>query len=91
MDIASVAGIVKTTLDIRDTLLERAKQLAMRQGQPLRAVVEEGLRLVLEEQTPYVLEDFSVGDPDAPDPLESLTWQDILQEIYGAPVSKLSP
>lgn len=86
-----MANIVKTTLDIRDELLERAKRLAKREGQPLRAVVEEGLRLVLsasEERSAYVLEDFSVGDPDAPDPLESLTWQDLRQEIYGAPVSK---
>jgi hypothetical protein len=86
-----MANTVKTTLDIRDELLERAKQLAKREGQPLRSVVEEGLRLVLiasEEKSAYVLEDFSVGDPDALDPLESLTWQDLRQEIYGEPVSK---
>ena len=71
-----MAITVKTNLDIRDGLLERAKQLAKREGQPLRSVVEEGLRLVLiasEEKSAYVLEDFSVGDPEALDPLESLT------------------
>ena len=83
--------IVKTTLDIRDELLESAKRLAKREGQSLRAVVEEGLRLILcasQEKTKYVLEDFSVGNPDVSDPLELLTWQDLRGEIYGEPNAK---
>jgi hypothetical protein len=82
---------VKTTLDIRDELLTRAKRLVKREGQSLRAVVEEGLRLALgasEEKTNYVMQDFSVGDPDVIDPLESLTWQDLRHEIYGESDSK---
>ena len=34
-------GIMKTTLDIHDELLTRAKQYAQETGRPLRAVVEE--------------------------------------------------
>lgn len=77
---------VKTTIDIADTLLERAKRHARKTGKPLRAVVEEGLRRVLEEprgRTEYRLPDRSVGDPRARNPLSSLTWQDLRQEIYG--------
>lgn len=82
---------MKTTLDIKDDLLIRAKKLAKRTGRPLRAVVEESLRLTLsqaEQQTTYKLEDMSFGDANADDPLESLTWQDLRNEIYGEPESR---
>ena len=81
---------MKTTLDIKDDLLIRAKKLAKRTGRPLRAVVEESLRLTLsqaEQKSSYELPDVSFGDANANDPLESLTWQDLRQEIYGSPDS----
>lgn len=77
---------MKTTLDIHDELFARAKQRARESGRPLRAVVEEGLRLVLEVREPaptYRMPDMSVGDPAAKDPLESLTWDDLRREVYG--------
>ena len=52
----------------------------------MRELIEEGLRLVLEAEsggTTYRLPDCSVGDGEAPDPLESLSWQDLRSEIYG--------
>ena len=79
---------MKTTLEIKDELLLRAKKLAQRSGRPLRAIVEEGLRLALAQQgdkRAYKLEDHSVGDANDPDPLESLSWQDLREAIYGAP------
>ena len=42
---------MKTTIDIADTVLEQAKQLAAHQGTTLRALVEEGLRGVVEEHS----------------------------------------
>ena len=42
---------MKTTIDIADPILRRAKLHARRSGRPLRALVEEGLRLVLEAET----------------------------------------
>ena len=45
-DMSSI-GIMKTTLDIQDELLVRAKRHARNTGRPLRAVVEEGLCHVL--------------------------------------------
>ena len=80
--------MMKTTLDIRDELLVRAKKLAKKSGRPLRAVVEEGLRLALEQterKGGYKLPDCSVGDPTHEDPLEALSWQDLRDEIYGKP------
>jgi len=41
------AFMVKTTLEIQDVLLQRAKRLAKRTGQPLRPSVEESLKHVL--------------------------------------------
>jgi hypothetical protein len=77
---------MKTTLDISDALLERAKRHARRVGKPLRALVEEGLRRVLETErarTSYRLPDCSVGVAGGPNPLESFSWQDLRDEIYG--------
>ena len=81
-------GGVKTTIEIHDELLVRAKRHAKQNGRPLRAVVEEGLRLVLSTPTTsprYQLPDMSAGDPNAPDPLEAYSWQDLRETIYGAP------
>ena len=79
---------MKTTLDIEDELLARAKQLAKENGKPLRAIVEDGLRATLaaEEQTvSYELSDCGFGDPNGDDPLELLSWQDLRDEMYGEP------
>lgn len=82
---------MKTTIEIQDHLLERAKRFAQRSHLPLRAVVEEGLRRVLAEERPperFELVDASVGDPHAPDPLERFSWQDLRAEIYGEPPAR---
>ena len=80
---------VKTTLDIQDALLLRAKRLSKRTGKPLRALVEEGLLHVLSDQRTaqkrYELPDCSVGDASATNPLDSWSWQDLRDEIYGEP------
>jgi len=77
---------VKTTVEISDALLDRARRHAQRSGRPVRSLIEEGLRLVLqaESKSPtYRLPDCSVGEHGAPNPLESLSWQDLRSEIYG--------
>ena len=79
---------MKTTIDIQDALLLRAKRYAKRNGHPLRAVVENGLRLVLSTpvtRSRYRLPDMSVGDSDGPDPLEAYSWQDLREMIYRNP------
>jgi hypothetical protein len=78
---------MKTTIDVSDALLERARRHARRTGRPLRALVEEGLRRVLEEPTlaapAYELPDRSVGSRRGKNPLESMSWQDLRDTIYG--------
>jgi hypothetical protein len=45
-------GLVKTTLDIDDELLVRAKALAARERSSVTALIEEGLRLRLRRRIP---------------------------------------
>ena len=81
-------GTVKTTVDIQDELLARAKRHARQTGRPLRAVIEEGLRQVLSNTAPprrYRLPDESVGESGGRDPLEAYSWQDLRGVIYGEP------
>ncbi len=42
---------MKTTVEISDALLERARELRVEEKTTLRALVEEGLRLVIEERS----------------------------------------
>ena len=79
---------MKTTLDIHDELLTRAKRHAKETGRPLRAVVEDGLRCVLASARPrggYELSDLRAGDPEAADPLERYSWPELREMIYGDP------
>lgn len=81
-------GIMKTTLNIQDELLTRAKRHAKKTGRPLRAVVEDGLRRVLstvDKRQPYTLPDHSVGEAGGRDPLEAYSWQDLREVIYSVP------
>ena len=77
---------MKTTVEVPDVLFQRAKRLAKRMGRPMRALIEEGLRRVLEDEKPaarYRLPDRSVGKPGAPNPLEAMDWATLRNEIYG--------
>ncbi len=80
---------MKTTIDIQDHLLDRAKRHAKKTGRSLRAVVEDGLRMVLEASRtpsrPYRLPDMSAGDPQGEDPLEAYSWQDLSEVVHGDP------
>ena len=78
--------LMKTTLDIHDELLVRAKRYAKEAGKPLRAVVEEGLRNILSSSTSrsqYILPDLRVGNSNADDPLEQYSWPELRDSIYG--------
>lgn len=79
---------MKTTFEISDALLARIKRHAQRTGRPMRMLVEEGLRLVLEAETQadaYRMPDLSVGEPGGDNPLERLTWSELRAGIYGDP------
>ena len=77
---------MKTTVEIQDQLFVRAQRKARREGRTIRSVIEEGLRLVLDAESvaePYRLPDLSVGEPGSTDPLESMSWAELRDEIYG--------
>lgn len=76
---------MKTTIDIHDELLVRAKRYAKDSGCSLRSVVEDGLRRVLSAvptEREYQLPDLSYGDRRADDPLAAYSWQDLSEMIY---------
>lgn len=55
---------MKTTIEIADGLLEQARQMAARDGTTLRAVIEMGLRRVVDERQhlpAFELRDASFG------------------------------
>ena len=82
---------MKTTIDIHDGLLIRAKQVAKETHRPLRAVVEEGLRLVLDRprrRGGYELPDLRQGEPGGADPLAQYSWPELRELIYGDPGTK---
>ena len=77
---------MKTTIEIHDQLFLRAQRKARREGRTMRSLIEEGLRLSLGAETiaePYRLPDLSVGKPGDPDPLASMSWAELRDEIYG--------
>ena len=78
--------IMKTTVEIDDALFVRVRKHARRTGQSMRSLVEEGLRRCLDAErsaTGYRLPDLSVGEAGGANPLESLSWHDVRDQIYG--------
>lgn len=76
---------MKTTVEITDSLLRQAKAEAQRRGTTLRALLEDGLRRVLDEPdvVPYRLPDRSVGRRGgAAQPWETMSPQQRWAEIY---------
>ena len=75
---------MKTTLDIADPLLSQARKIAAREGTTLRALVEQGLRQVVEEKKrpgkKFKLRDasFKGGGGLRPE-LKDATWEQILE------------
>jgi hypothetical protein len=76
---------MKTTIDIADPLLNRAKQLAADEGITLRELVEDGLRRAIEEREkrpPFRLRRASFrGEGVQPGIVEG-SWEQIRDLIY---------
>lgn len=72
---------MKTTVEITDSLLEQAKQLAAARSTTLRQIIEEGLRNVIEtkQEQPFRLRDGSFGGQGM---VRKMTWDEIRDEIY---------
>lgn len=77
---------MKTTIEISDPLLKAARQAARRDGTTVRALVEHGLRLVLEERRKaptFRLRDATVGGKGLQPGAEGLSWEQLRDLAYG--------
>ena len=77
---------MKTTIEITDELLERARQAARRERTTLRALVEEGLRSSIErrERGPrFELRDASVDGRGLAPEFRDASWERIRDAAYG--------
>jgi predicted DNA-binding ribbon-helix-helix protein len=77
---------MKTTVDISDPLFESARKLAAQRGTTMRALIEEGLRAVLQAHRAaprqFVLRDASVEGDGLVAGVELENWPQIRSLIY---------
>jgi Arc/MetJ family transcription regulator len=79
---------MKTTIEITDELLERAKEAARRERTTLRSLVEEGLRHTLDrhdDRGAFRLRDASVGGRGPTPEFRGASWERLRDAAYGGP------
>jgi hypothetical protein len=78
---------MKTTVQISDALLADIQKIAAKRKTTLRALVDEGLRLVVDNhrkpKKAAKMEDFSVGGKGLHADVKGKSWQDIIALSYG--------
>ncbi len=76
---------MKTTVDISDELLKKAKRLAAKRRTTLRAIIEQGIRNTIKEQqrgAKYVLPDMSIDGKGLQAEFKNKAWSDIRDAAY---------
>lgn len=75
---------MKTTVEIADDLLKRAKKVAAERGTTLRDLIESGIRIELKRDldTGFVLTDASFGGNGIQPGLEEGDWAAIRGFVY---------
>ncbi len=76
---------MKTTIEISDSILMQAKQLARDQNVTLRSLAEEGLRKVIEERTarkPRRISPVTFRGKGLSPEFQGATWQRIRDAAY---------
>jgi hypothetical protein len=76
---------MKTTIEINDSLLRKAKAAAQREGTTVRELVERGLRQVLKEQQgrpTFKLRDASFSGAGPTPEQRGESWDEIRDAIY---------
>jgi hypothetical protein len=78
--------IVRTTIEIEDDLLKRARAVAREEKTTLRSLTEEGLRLVLKAKQEAKSKNLpplvTVGGRGLTDEFKNRGWEKIRNEIY---------
>lgn len=80
---------MKTTMEIPDLLIERARDLAARDNTTLKELVERGLRTVISEAekkdaVEFALRDASVDGDGLQPEMQGATWERWRELAYGA-------
>jgi hypothetical protein len=78
-------GVMKTTVEISDALLRKARELAAREGVTLRDLIERGLnRVVAErrERKPFRLRKASFKGEGLHPGADGATWDELRDLIY---------
>ncbi|MCG8554548.1 MAG: hypothetical protein MJD61_04555 [Proteobacteria bacterium] len=76
---------MRTSLDVPDELLRRAKAYARQRGLTFRELVLQGLRETLdrsEQRKRYVMKDLSVGRGGLLEGLTTSDWEEIRRRAY---------
>lgn len=76
---------MKTTIEISDAILEQARDLLSHEKTTLRALVEEGLRLVIEnhaKRKPFKLRDVAFQGRGLQPNLQNADWETIRSLAY---------
>ncbi len=76
---------MKTTIQIPDSLLEEARKLAAKEHTTLKALVEEGLRLIVSRRKKpgdFRLRKASFKGTGLQPHLTGASWEQIREEIY---------
>jgi hypothetical protein len=76
---------VKTTIDLSDNLFVRARQLAHKEHKTLRALVEEGLTLALDEHERHrspKIKPVVFGGQGLGNEFRHASWQRVREAIY---------
>ncbi len=76
---------MKTTIDLSDALLHEARDIAARKGMTLRAIVEQGLRHVIDEanrRQPFKLRQAGFGGSGLQAGFEEAPWEQVRDTIY---------
>ena len=76
---------MKTTIELSDNLFVRARQLAHKENRTLRALVEEGLTLALDEherRRAPKLKPVVFGGKGLSDEFRQASWQHMREVIY---------
>jgi hypothetical protein len=76
---------MKTTVDIPDVLLDEARKVVAKEGRPVRALIEEGLRKVLGERkraAAFRLRKATFKGQGLQPHLVRATWERIRDTVY---------